>query len=73
VIGQVSFQVHRNSPITVTPPALHIHPSLTEANMSQQLTTPLQKTLLSFRRVKLKSNFIELTPGGRADAYLEWH
>jgi len=41
--------------------------------MSQQLTTPLQKTHLSFRRVKLKSNFIELAPGEWADAYLERH
>lgn len=40
VIGQVSFQVLRNSPVTVIPPALHIHPSLTEAKMSQQLKTP---------------------------------
>jgi hypothetical protein len=69
VIEQVSFQVLRNSPITVIPPVLHIHSSITVANISQQLTTPLKKTLLSFRRVKLKSNLIELT----ADAHFECH
>jgi hypothetical protein len=73
VIGQVSFQIIWNSPITVIPPGLIIHSSITDANVSQQLTTPLEKTLLSFRRVKLKSNFIELTPGEWADAHLEWH
>lgn len=54
VIRQVSFQVLWNTPITVIPPVLHIHSSITDANMSHQLTTLLEETLLSFRRVKLK-------------------
>jgi len=73
VIGQISFQVLRNPPITVIPPGLLIHSSITDDKISQQLTTPLEEILLSFRRVKLKSNSIELTPGARADAHLEWH
>jgi hypothetical protein len=72
-LGQVSSRILRNSAVTVILPVLHIHSFITGADISQQLTASLERTLLSFRRVKLKSNFVELTPGKREDVHFEWN
>lgn len=60
-------------PVTVISPVLHIHSFIIDANISQQLTTSLEKNSPRFPPSELKSNFVELAPGKREDLHLKWH